>query len=80
MVISRRRCIATGNGPIQISALGFAVSPSVLAASAFTAATISGTLCLNSIVMEPIVSRSTQGRILERVQNLICSAVESQAG
>ena len=61
-------------GPIRISALGFVVSPSVLGTSAFTAATIGGTLCLNSIVMEPIVSRSTQDRILERVQTLIRSA------
>lgn len=67
--------IVADNGPIGISALGFVVSPSVLAASAFTAATIGGTLCLNSIVMEPVVSRGTQDRILERVQSLICSAI-----
>lgn len=66
--------IIADKGPIMISALGFVVSPSVLATSAFTAATIGGTLCLNSIVMEPVVSRGTQDRILDRVGNLICSA------
>jgi hypothetical protein len=68
--------IVAENGPIRISALGFVASPSVLAASAFTAATIGGTLCLNSIVMEPVVSRGTQDRILERVQSLIRSAID----
>lgn len=67
--------IVADNGPIRISALGFVVSPSVLGASAFTAATLDGTLCLNSIVMEPVVSRDTQDRILERVQSLLCAAI-----
>lgn len=66
--------IPAADGPIRISAMGFVVSPSVLGAGAFTAATIGGTLCFNSIVMEPVVSRGTQDRILERIQSLICSA------
>lgn len=70
--------VVADDGPIRISALGFVVSPSVLAASAFTAATIDGTLCLNSIVMEPIVSRGTQDRIIERMQSVIQVATRQQ--
>ena len=70
-----RVAIEVGNGPFGISSLGFAVSLSVLGSSAFTAATIGGTLCLNSIVMEPVVSRETQGRIVDRLQGILHAAL-----
>lgn len=67
--------IATDNGPIRVASLGFVVSLSVLGTSAFTASTIGGTLCLNSIVMEPVVSRNTQNRVVERLHDILYSAL-----
>lgn len=61
-------------GPLRVESLGFVVSLSVLGACAFTAATTNGTLCLNSIVMEPVVSRATQDRIAERLQGIVLAA------
>ncbi len=60
--------------PLRVESLGFVVSLSVLGACAFTAATTNGTLCLNSIVMEPVVSRATQNRIVERLQGIVLAA------
>ncbi|MFH1870603.1 MAG: condensation domain-containing protein [Pseudomonadota bacterium] len=67
--------MAADSGPLRVASLGFVVSLSVLGACAFTASTIDGMLCLNSIVMEPVVSRDTQNRVVERVQSIIYSAV-----
>ena len=63
--------IAADNGAFRIASLGFVVSLSVLGSSAFTAATINGTLCLNSIVMEPVVSRESQNRVVERLRDIL---------
>lgn len=66
--------IAADAGPLKVESLGFVVSLSVLSACAFTASTANGILCLNSIIMEPVVSRDTQNRIVERLQTIIFSA------
>lgn len=66
--------IATDAAPVKVESLGFVVSLSVLGACAFTASTVNGILCLNSIVMEPVVSRDTQTRIIERLQSIILMA------
>jgi len=67
--------IAADNGSIRVASLGFVVSLSVLGTSAFTASTIAGTLCLNSIVMEPVVSRDTQNRVVERLHGILYSSL-----
>lgn len=66
----------TEAAPLRVESLGFAVSLSVLGACAFTAASTNGILCLNSIVMEPVVSRATQDRIVERLQDLLFRAAD----
>lgn len=71
-----RVSMAADCGSARVASLGFVVSPSVLGVCAFTASTINGVLCLNSIVMEPVVSRDTQNRVVERVQSIIHAAVQ----
>ena len=67
--------IAAQYGQFRATTLGFMASLSVLGTNAFTAATVQDTLCVNFIVMEPLISQRTQLRISERLREILRTAI-----
>ncbi len=63
-------------GPLQIEAVHFVVSPSLLGYFVLTAASLQGTLCLDFIHCEPLVSHERTQAIAGRFEKLLLHSSE----
>ena len=63
-------------GPLEIQAVGFCPSLSVLSNCGVAAATIQDRLCLNFVGMQPVVTRERLERVAERSLALLGKALE----
>lgn len=67
--------LAANYGGFKVASLGFVASASVMGSNGFTAAALDNILYLNSVAMEPLVSRETQQRVVERVGTILHAAI-----